>query len=138
MYNVCLIDHKHVVFLFNRRKYKVYLHVPEELSVMSNLLNIQRWRLIYQLNKRRGFTGKVYQVLLGVFFNRPFYTLPFFLIYILYWSTVALQCFRCTARWFSYTFTHILFFQLFSIIGYYKILTIVPCITVNLCCISIF
>jgi len=29
--------------------------------------------------------------------------------------------------WFSYTYTHMLFLKLFSIIGYYKILIIVPC-----------
>ena len=43
------------------------------------------------------------------------------------WSIVGLQCrvsFRCTAKWFSYTY--ILFFRFFSIIGYYKILNIVP------------
>ena len=38
---------------------------------------------------------------------------------------VDLQCFRCTARWFSYTY--ILFLKLFSIKAYCKILTIVPC-----------
>ena len=51
----------------------------------------------------------------------------FFLIYIFYWSTVAWQCFRCIAEWFNYTYIHILFLKLFSIIDYYKILTIVPC-----------
>ena len=50
----------------------------------------------------------------------------FFLIYIFHWS-VDLQCFRCTARWCSYANTHMLFLKLFSIIDYYKILTIVPC-----------
>jgi len=50
----------------------------------------------------------------------------FFNIYILYWSIVDLQCFRYTVRWFSYTNTHLLFLKLFSIIGYYKILTMVP------------
>ena len=38
-------------------------------------------------------------------------------IYIYYWYIVALQSSRGTARWFSYTYTHILFFSLFSIIG---------------------
>ena len=54
-------------------------------------------------------------------------------IYTFYQSIVDLQCFRCTARWFSYTFIHILFFRLFSIIGFYKILTVVPC-AISLCC----
>ena len=49
----------------------------------------------------------------------------FFLKHIFYWSIVDFQCFRCTAKWFSYTYTHILFLKLFSTIGYYKILTIV-------------
>ena len=52
--------------------------------------------------------------------------LLFFYMYFFYWSLVDLQCFRCTARWFSYTNTHKLFFKLFSIIGYYKILVTVP------------
>ena len=51
----------------------------------------------------------------------------FFIIYSFYRRTINLQCFRYTARWFSYTYTHILFFWLFSIVDYYKILTIVPC-----------
>ena len=52
--------------------------------------------------------------------------LLFFYMYFFYWSLVDLQCFRCTARWFSSTNTHKLFFKLFSIIGYYKILVTVP------------
>ena len=47
-----------------------------------------------------------------------------------------LNCFRCTAKWFSYTYIYtyiyIFFFRFFSIICYYKILTVVPCAT--LCC----
>ena len=45
------------------------------------------------------------------------------------WATELITdlCFRYTARWFSYTCTHILFFRLFSVIDYYRILTIVPC-----------
>ena len=46
-------------------------------------------------------------------------------IYIYYWSIVDLQCCRFTAWWFRYTNTHTLFLKLFSIVGYYKILTIV-------------
>ena len=34
----------------------------------------------------------------------------FSLIYIFYWSIVDLQCFRCTAGWFSYTHAHIYMF----------------------------
>ena len=44
-----------------------------------------------------------------------------------YWNIFDLQCFQCTARWFSYRYTHILFLRLFSTIAFYKILTIVPC-----------
>ena len=55
--------------------------------------------------------------------------------YIFCWSIVDLQCFRSTARWFWYKYTyiyyfwiiHILFLKLFSSIGYYKILIMVPC-----------
>ena len=47
------------------------------------------------------------------------------------WSIVDLQCcisFSCTAKWFSYIFFfNIFFFRFFSHIGYYKILSIVPC-----------
>ena len=46
-------------------------------------------------------------------------------------SIVDLQCcvsFRCTAKWFRYTYIYIFFFfRFFSIIVYYKILNIVPC-----------
>ena len=56
-------------------------------------------------------------------------------------------CVFCIARQILYCLRHqgnpiyILFFRLFSIIGYYKILTIVPCATQYIfvaCCISIF
>ena len=54
--------------------------------------------------------------------------LNFLKIYIFfYWSiNTGLQCFRCTTRWFHYTYTHILFLKLLSITGYYKILAMVP------------
>ena len=42
------------------------------------------------------------------------------------WSIVDLQCwvsFRCTSKWSRYLF----FFRFFALIGYYKILSIVPC-----------
>ena len=44
------------------------------------------------------------------------------------WSIVDVQCcvsFSCTAQWFSYIYTF--FFRFFSLIGYCKILSIVPC-----------
>ena len=68
--------------------------------------------------------------------------LPFFLpsflssslsFFLYNWSIVDLQyyvSFRCTAKWFCYTYVCIYlysFFRFFSIIVYYKILTIVPC-----------
>ena len=52
---------------------------------------------------------------------------PLIYTYIVYWSIVDLQCFRYTAKWFSYTYTYILFLRLFSVVDYYNILTIVPC-----------
>ena len=52
------------------------------------------------------------------FIFHPCFLFWIFSTYIFYWSIVALQGFRWTARWFSYTHTHILFFRLFSIIGY--------------------
>ena len=61
-------------------------------------------------------------------------SLNFFLsFFFLNWSIVDLQycvSFRCTAKWFSYSYICIYlysFFQFFSIIVYYKILNIVPC-----------
>ena len=36
------------------------------------------------------------------------------------WIIVDLQCFRCTAKWFNYTYSYIFFFRSFSIIGYYS------------------
>ena len=60
---------------------------------------------------------------------------PFLKYTCIYWGIVDLQCFRCTARWFSYTYTHILFFCLFSI--HYRLLQDIdyssPCYTVNVC-----
>ena len=44
----------------------------------------------------------------------------FFLIYTFYWRMVGLSCDRCTARRFSYTYPHMLFLKLFSIIGDYS------------------
>ena len=45
------------------------------------------------------------------------------------WNIVDLQCvsFRCTTKWFSYTYICIFLFASSSILGYYKILSIVPC-----------
>ena len=46
----------------------------------------------------------------------------FFVCLFIYWRIVDLQCFRCTAKWFSYIYIHIyvyiFFFRFFSIIGY--------------------
>ena len=62
-----------------------------------------------------------------VTFHRQEHTawLPIFF----HWGTTELQCvsFRYTSKWFSVCLC-ILFFQFFSIIGYYKILIIVPCV----------
>ena len=62
----------------------------------------------------------------------------FFLIYIyILLKCDRLQCFTCTARWFSYTYTHILFqiifhYRLWQGIDYSSL-----CYTVKLCCTSI-
>ena len=42
------------------------------------------------------------------------------------WSIVDLQCCRCIANWLIYKYVYI-YIRLFSIIGYYKIVNIVPC-----------
>ena len=53
--------------------------------------------------------------------------------FALFQSILDLQCyisFRCIAKLFSYTHTHVsILFRFFSYIGYYKILNIVPCVT---------
>ena len=71
---------------------------------------------------------------------KSFFLLLLFLFFSSFfknWSTVDLQScvsFRYTAKWFSYTYICIcIFFRFFSIIGYYKILNIVP----YSCCLSI-
>lgn len=44
-------------------------------------------------------------------------------------SIVYLQCvhFRCTTKWFSYIHICIFFSEFFPLVGYYKILSILPC-----------
>ena len=78
----------------------------------------------------------LWTLLLGLFesqFARLFFSwsFPFF-----YWSLVDLQCcvsFRCTANChlhiyvYIFILLYILFFRLFSLIGYYKVLSTVPC-----------
>ena len=48
-----------------------------------------------------------------------------------YWTIVDLQycvSFRCIAKWFRYIYVCVyIYFRFFSIIGYYKILNIIPC-----------
>ena len=61
--------------------------------------------------------------------DSPFF-LFFFNFFFLNWSIVDWQgcvTFRCPAKWFSYLYIYVFFFRFFSIIGYYKILSIVPC-----------
>lgn len=53
-------------------------------------------------------------------FNPPsllkhLHSLFFFLINIFYWSLIDLLCFRCTVRWFGYTYTHQFFSNYFPL-----------------------
>lgn len=63
------------------------------------------------------------------FVNQFLYFIQFliFLFLIFYWSTVYLQCFRCAAKWFSYTYMYLFFLRFLSIIGYKKEVNITPC-----------
>ena len=59
-------------------------------------------------------------------FSRAFHLLCLKNYLFIYWKLVGLQCcvnFSCIAKWFRYTHT----FSFFFLIGYYKILSIVPC-----------
>ena len=76
---------------------------------------VTRWLMkkIEELNKRRVCP----QLIIGRFdtsLNSFWNFLCNSLINIFYWSMVDLQCFRYTARWFSYTYTHILFLRLWN------------------------
>ena len=55
------------------------------------------------------------------------------------WSIVDLQCLKCTAKQFNYIHIYMYnFFRFSSIIGYYKLLKIVPCAEqVGSCCLFI-
>ena len=63
------------------------------------------------------------------------YFILLFCVFFFNWGAVDLQCcvsFRCTAVWFRYIHIYIFqiytYFRLYSIIGYYKILNVLPCI----------
>ena len=59
---------------------------------------------------------------------QPLLTAPKPVAFFFNRSRVILQCllsFRCTAKWFHYTYIY--FFRFFSLTGYYKILSIFPC-----------
>ena len=55
------------------------------------------------------FTGVLGQKHIPLIMNNPHNLFFFWFMYIYYWSIVGLQCFRYTARWFSYASTHIIF-----------------------------
>ena len=118
-------------------------------SLLQGIFPTQGWNLgllhcrqiLYCLSYQRSPCPRLFQFVF--LFNYLFFYIYtyFFLFFIFYWSVVDLQCFRYTARWFSYTNTHILLLKLFSIIGYYKLLTIVPYAiqkTFVVCYVSIF
>ena len=83
-----------------------------------------------------------------LYFSLIFFFLQslFFLnMHIFYWSIVDLQCFTCTARWFSYTtymdiYIYIITYMyiIFQIIFHYRLLQDIDssslCYMVNLCC----
>ena len=106
-------------FLWPRLKKKFFV-IKKKLSILKS----QRYFTMFSFRSFIVFFKKIY-----------------IYIYIFYWSIVDLHCSSFTARWFSYTNKHILFFKLFSVIGYYKILTIVPYAiqqTFVACCIFYF
>ena len=78
------------------------------------------WTILWSLISSIKFLGS--QPIHFFFF---FFFLCFKYMYI--WLKYSWSTMFQVARWFNYTNTHILFLKLFSIIGYYKILTIVPC-----------
>ena len=80
----------------------------------------------------KGVFDKILILIKSIFFSLYIYFIYIVEVYI--WSIVDLQCFRCTARWFSYTNTQIIF----EIIFHHRLLQDIDysCLssTVNLCC----
>ena len=67
----------------------------------------------------KNFTCMLTHLILTTIWNRYYRQTSFFFLQKVEFFFVCV--------WFNYTYTHILFLKLFSIIGYYKILTVIPC-----------
>ena len=70
------------------------------------------WRAVETCNQRTlssGFTEPKKSDHLLSFCLAFSLSLYIYIYLFIYWSIADLQCFRCTARWFSYTYAHILF-----------------------------
>ena len=87
-------------------------------SFLNNFSNIKTSKFSFCLSQKVETVAHMWSIHF-IFFSLYFYIYKEknIYIYIHNWCIVALQSSRCTARWFSYTYTHILFFSLFSIIG---------------------
>ena len=133
-YPVCHLELKHCNFIFH---FYFPVYKPEESSIICTAPS---FILSQPCSKRHWFWGsevmktivqlrRIYCVFKASKGKNPVCTCisVYIYLYIYNWSIIDLQCFRCTARWFGYTNTHISFLKLFSIIDYYKILTVVPC-----------
>ena len=134
-----------------------HLQLKTEEDVGSSGLELQRWGKAIHMDmgkqmfavppRNNGTQGRILTDLarfLPVCTPASYYTIVMYgvsslpgtssylhsFFFLLSWSRVDLQCcisFRCTAKWFSYTYLYIYFVRFFSLIGYYKILSIVAC-----------